>query len=923
MSSPSNNAVADIGILANGHRPNDDGSTVNEPEIIITSRRDVYGSMAHGTDLCGNCCFGDIADGSTTSPVLPPIVGLRISGVGNVPLPISDEHAGKIKSRITNEEKGGKKISSLYEIDASKIKLQNPLPISDHHVSEIKKRAISEEEGSGEVYEIDACKIKIENPMWNESLGNLLDTVAYKLGVNPGHLSARPKKIMYMEKGGYINRRRDDDEDGNVLGSLLIQLPSQFTGGELTIYNSSVEDDKDEESFKFTLGAGAVATYSCHFACHFSDCEYEMAKLRSGSRLLLCYSLRYKEVDPMPTAGLITETISPLACSLGGLPPADRIVVIPLEKEYRIHSLANSGINALSRAHRQKAEALKAAGTDWELRIVNAKLEHTCGYFEDCNKNSSVIEIYDEFGKCVTEEMSWLTKAVDFDCVAHDGMMLAAHDEDDDECVSNWGACKSERRSCYDSDIYEATFLVSYDPAFETELRCLGGCEEVAEVSETVVNTRDYALLDRVLGVIDSKEKSKFDVKSCQILLQMMTASTKNAQSLVVLVNKVLGGLSSSEEPDELLYNVIIDAVDKLGHAELRESIEQLFAEVKRKEHKDICFFLRRMDFALKMNKRSPNYLEAAINDLNEHGTRRVVLDSAAVVNSIMNMISHHKRQRHGLSSVVQASLTFLHSVPLTSKSLPLLMDRTHLLKHLLDQKMFGSLQKPLAEFVDDFIKGLGLVIENSTDCNALETKLKGDGKHIYVQAAAFLIKYGTQNDWDGFGEQIIKKKSIFSTLIEAIISDDVDGKRLLRDILNKCLLRIFISYTNSDWIRGLKFEPRNATLHVQKVLELCPSVARIVDKDKRLPLHHAVASSVQSYNASFEVVMKVFNAYKPAASIRDPITKLYPFQLAASNRNYKASFSLLLENPNLVSSAINGTKGRGRKRKRVRKSST
>mmetsp|Transcript_35287 Transcript_35287/g.72082 ORF Transcript_35287/g.72082 Transcript_35287/m.72082 type:complete len:734 (+) Transcript_35287:666-2867(+) len=719
--------------------------------------------------------------------------------------------------------------------------------------------------------------------------------------------------------------------DHRFTKELEFQLPSRFSGGELTIYNSGEEDDQDEEeSFKFTLGAGEAAAYSCHFACHFSYCEYEMAKLRSGYRVLLRYSLHYKQVGAkvMPTAGGVNESRTLLEESLYGLPPADRMVVLPLVKEYDGLTLVNTGINALSRFQRKRAEALKAAGPDWELLIVNAKLEHTCGYDEHYDL-ASVIEIFDENGNRLTEEMSWLTKAVDFDCVAHDGMMLAAHDEDDDECVSNWGACKSESRTYYDDrkKIYEATFLVSYDPAFEMELKCLGGCEEVAEVSEMVVNAQDYDLLDRVLGVIDSKEKSKFDVKSCQILLQMMIASTKNAQSLVVLVNKVLGGLSSSEEPDELLYNVIIDAVDKLGHAELRESIEQLFAEVKRKEHKDICFFLRRMDFAFKLNKRieegDPNYLEAAINDLNEHGHGRAVLDSAAVVNSIVNMISHHKRQRHGLSSVVQASLTFLHNVPLTSKSLPLLMDRTHLLKHLLDQKMFGSLQTPLAEFVADFIRGLRLVIKHSTDCNALETKLKGDGKHIYVQAAAFLIKYGTQNDWDGFGEQIIKKKSIFSTLIEAIISDDVDGKRLLRDILNKCLLRIFISYTNSDWIRGLKFEPRNATLHVQKVLELCPSVARIVDKDKRLPLHHAAASSVQSFNASFEVVMKVFNAYKPAASIRDPITKLYPFQLAASNRNYKASFSLLLENPNLVSSAINGTKGRGRKRKRVRKSST
>jgi len=433
MSSPSNNAVADIGILANGHRPNDDGSTVNEPEIIITSRRDVYGSMAHGTDLCGNCCFGDIADGSTTSPVLPPIVGLRISGVGNVPLPISDEHAGKIKSRITNEEKGGKKISSLYEIDASKIKLQNPLPISDHHVSEIKKRAIKKE-GSGAVYGIDASKIKLDNPQWNESLKKLVETVAFKLGANPSLLTAELDGLLCMEKGGYIERKNGDED---VMGCLLIQLPSKFSGGELTIYNPAAEDDDqdEEESFKFTLGAGEEAAYSCHFACRFSDCEYEMAKLRSGSRVLLRYSLLYKQTNPNPTPGLIREKTSHLLRSLNGLSPVDRMVVIPLKKQYRIHSLVNSGINALSDKHRQKAEALKAAGTDWELRIVNAKLEHTCGYY-NCSGLTTVIEIYDELGKCVTSEMSWLTKAVDFDCVAHDGMMLAAHDEDEDECVS-------------------------------------------------------------------------------------------------------------------------------------------------------------------------------------------------------------------------------------------------------------------------------------------------------------------------------------------------------------------------------------------------------------------------------------------------------------------------------------------------------
>jgi hypothetical protein len=92
--------------------------------------------------------------------------------------------------------------------------------------------------------------------------------------------------------------------------------------------------------------------------------------------------------------------------------------------------------------------------------------------------------------------------------------------------------------------------------------------------------------------------------------------------------------------------------------------------------------------------------------------------------------------------------------------------------------------------------------------------------------------------------------------------------------------------------------------------LELCPSIVQTVDKDKRLPLHYAAGSAT----ASFDVIMEVLNACEGAASIRDPMTGLFPFQLAASNGNYKASYTLLLANPNLVSSGI---KVSDRKRKR------
>jgi len=74
----------------------------------------------------------------------------------------------------------------------------------------------------------------------------LVETVAYKLGVLPSYLSAELDKLVYVEKGGHIERGSDNED---VLGSLFIQLPSKFKGGEMTVYNAN-------SSFKFPLGAG-------------------------------------------------------------------------------------------------------------------------------------------------------------------------------------------------------------------------------------------------------------------------------------------------------------------------------------------------------------------------------------------------------------------------------------------------------------------------------------------------------------------------------------------------------------------------------------------------------------------------------------------------------------------------------------------
>lgn len=146
MSSSAPSADADIGILNADLQ--EGGSAANDNDAP-TSRWDVYKAI-HSTDHCGSCSAADKCDGTTTTPTLPSTLGLRVNGIGDLPLPISDSHAKALKT------------------NAWKIK----------------------DDSFHKVYQVEPQKMKIENPVWDTSLAKLLKTAAYKMGVHPGHLSA-------------------------------------------------------------------------------------------------------------------------------------------------------------------------------------------------------------------------------------------------------------------------------------------------------------------------------------------------------------------------------------------------------------------------------------------------------------------------------------------------------------------------------------------------------------------------------------------------------------------------------------------------------------------------------------------------------------------------------------------------------------
>lgn len=85
---------ADTGILgASAGLAAGDGGGEDDSTCLF----DVYESLSY-SDYTGSCAFSDIADGTTLTPALPTTLGLRVTGVGDLPLPLSDFHAKTLKS---------------------------------------------------------------------------------------------------------------------------------------------------------------------------------------------------------------------------------------------------------------------------------------------------------------------------------------------------------------------------------------------------------------------------------------------------------------------------------------------------------------------------------------------------------------------------------------------------------------------------------------------------------------------------------------------------------------------------------------------------------------------------------------------------------------------------------------------------------
>jgi len=318
-------------------------------------------------DIKGNGTFVVSGTKNLTMP------GLRIEGFGEVSFPLE---INQIQSLINTSHKApfGKGSKTIYD------------------------------DSVRNVWEIDSESIFFHNPEWLPFLATLVNKVKKGLGFEKQNVvQANLYKLLIYDSGSFFMPHKDSEKEKGMFGTLVIGLPSKYTGGEL-----KVSFDNKSQIIDFSE---ADTAYKLPYAAFFADCEHEIKPVTSGYRICLVYNLvNTNSSSPIksPKFSVAQQKMSAMLTSckeeFNELPKA-----IFLGHEY---TPANFSLANLKGHDKPRAAALlhaaEKAGYYTQLALVthykNGELEGGYDYYNDyqgCSQESqndgTMGEVYEEY----------------------------------------------------------------------------------------------------------------------------------------------------------------------------------------------------------------------------------------------------------------------------------------------------------------------------------------------------------------------------------------------------------------------------------------------------------------------------------------------------------------------------------------------
>jgi hypothetical protein len=214
---------------------------------------------------------------------------------------------------------------------------------------------------------------------WNDAiLRVILATVKEELGLpNSAELTADLHSLLVYEPNQFFLAHQDSEKDDSMVGTLVVTLPSSYTGGDLMVGLG--------EEWKAYRGSKTALSLVAFYA----DCRHEVLKVKSGYRITLTYNLLLHGDTSRPggdegtvaeLAGLLREHLStPVPGYYRGpaAGPPKRLVYL-LDHEYTSRALKWSRLKGAdaSRVSLLRAAADRA-GCEAILALADVKTTHS------------------------------------------------------------------------------------------------------------------------------------------------------------------------------------------------------------------------------------------------------------------------------------------------------------------------------------------------------------------------------------------------------------------------------------------------------------------------------------------------------------------------------------------------------------------
>ena len=314
-------------------------------------KKEIYSLLSLFSENCG-----DFATGSVLSDLeLHCFPNIEIQDYGILPLPINKLIFESIKP----------------------ICLQSPYGLGEETLVDIAVR---------NSFQLDPQQFVIKNEEFDNQITALIeDKIKPNLGLKGTTIFGKIYKLLIYQPGGKFAEHRDTEKHQGMFGTLIIQLPSVFIGGDLIV--------KHCKSSKVFHNSSPEKSSLCSFVAHYASCPHELKEVTSGYRAALVYSLCWEGNGIKPSPYNASTNAVRLCNLLNEFMDKTDMFQWALDYEYSLSSIREGTVDFFKGCDKNIVSAVRNAlqydvmqcGKDrWEFFVARA--DKKVNEYGDCTR---------------------------------------------------------------------------------------------------------------------------------------------------------------------------------------------------------------------------------------------------------------------------------------------------------------------------------------------------------------------------------------------------------------------------------------------------------------------------------------------------------------------------------------------------------